>query len=47
MKPALLFLLLLILTAPAKAQKMEVVYYSGLDKDNTVQFSGISFAPMG
>jgi beta-galactosidase/beta-glucuronidase len=38
MKINSLFFLLLFLISPAKAQKTEILYLSGLDKDHTVQW---------
>jgi hypothetical protein len=38
MKSAILYLLLLIFILPVRAQKTEVFYLSGLDKDHTVQW---------
>ena len=38
MKSAILFLLFLLFILPVRAQKTEVLYLSGLDKDHTVQW---------
>ena len=38
MKSAILFLLFLVFILPVRAQKTEVLYLSGLDKDHTVQW---------